>query len=68
MKKKPAKPGRVYLSKGISIDLELFDLAQERAEALGLKWSEYVVGCLKRDLVSDGDFVIPSQKVIKPHK
>jgi len=59
------KKGRIYLSKGVSIDPGLFDLAQNRAESLGLKWSEYVVGCLKRDLVSGGDFIIPSQQIIK---
>lgn len=62
------KPGRVYLSKGVSIDPHLFQEAQERAESLGLKWSEYVVGCLKRDLAAKGDFVIPSHQVIKEKK
>jgi hypothetical protein len=68
-KGKPAKQsGRTFISKGISIDPQFYDAAMARAESLGMKWSEYVTGCLKRDLAHGGDFVIPSHQVISPKK
>ena len=50
--------GRVYKSKGLSMDPELLRDAEERAASLKLSFSDYVRRCLVQDISSGGKFVI----------
>jgi hypothetical protein len=58
---KEKKDGRVYLSKGISVEPMLFDAAMKRATELRMSWSEYVRRCMESDLASGGDMKISSR-------
>jgi len=52
-------------AKSLSIDPQVYQLATKRADGLGLRWSEYVVGCIRRDLATGGNFIIPELKFNK---
>lgn len=55
---KSKKTGRTYKTRGISIDPELLEKAEQRAHDLKMGWSEYVRRCLEADLAKGGDMVI----------
>lgn len=47
-----------HIPKGLSINPDLYAQAVERAESLGMSFSEYVVRTVTRDIEKGGDFVI----------
>lgn len=45
-----AKSGRTHVNQGVSFPPDLLADAKERAEKLGLAFSQYVQKCVERDL------------------
>jgi hypothetical protein len=57
-------PRRVFLSKGISIDPESWELAQKRIKELRMTWSAYVRGCVEIEIVN-GLMSIPRRFILE---
>ena len=65
--------GRTALSRGVSIDPQLYERAEARWKSLGMVWSEYVRRCIEADLREGGSMVIipageTNQKPKKPSR
>ena len=55
---KKTKSGRVFLTKGMSVDPVMYKAAMTRAAELRMTFSEYVRRCMEADLATGGDLHI----------
>jgi hypothetical protein len=60
--KKAKASGRVYLSKGLSVDPVLADEISKRAAELRMSWSEYLCRCAEAEISRGGAFKIDPKR------
>lgn len=58
--------GRIFKSKGLSLNPELWKRAEARATELGWSFSEYARRCIEDDLRRGGDVVVRPEKGNQP--
>lgn len=58
--------GRIYKSKGLSLDPELWQRAEARAAELGWSFSEYARRCIEDDIRRGGDIIVRAGKGNQP--
>lgn len=52
------KKGRTYRSRGLSVPPDVDELIEQRIRSLGIRFSTYVIECVRRDLQAGGGFEI----------